>query len=110
MVVDTWFPDLFIPAATCTSCTGHTLYDPTKSRTSHALGNTYNPSQITPGYDVAGAGYTDNITVAGLTATAQTFAAVRPSATFTLLPLTTTYIGYRLRSQSWHVNHIDLSL
>jgi hypothetical protein len=48
------------------------------------------------GNELSGTLYTDNVTVAGLTATSQTLGAVRPSTSFTPLPLTTINIGRRL--------------
>jgi hypothetical protein len=45
------------------------------------------------GNELSGTLYTDDVTVAGLTATSQTLGVVRPSTSFTPLPLTITNIG-----------------
>jgi cathepsin D len=93
---DTGSSDLFLPASTCDStCKGHTLYDPSASTTSKALGTSFSLS-YGDGSTVSGSQYTDDVTLAGLTATSQTLGAVRPSSSLTLLALTITNIGHEI--------------
>lgn len=80
MDYDTGSSDLFLPASTCDStCSGHTLYDPSSSSTAQALGQPFNLS-YGDGSTVSGDQYTDTVEIAGLTSTNQTLGAVRPLA------------------------------
>ncbi|KAI0048764.1 acid protease [Auriscalpium vulgare] len=68
---DTGSSDLFLPGAQCISnCQGHTPYDPTASSTSHDRGTTFSLA-YGDGSTVSGKQYSDDVTVAGLTATGQ---------------------------------------
>jgi Eukaryotic aspartyl protease len=70
---DTNSADLFLPHSSCGSeCKAHTRYDPSASSTSVA-GKQYGKLEIAYGNL-----YSDTVTIAGLTATSQTFGAVRP--------------------------------
>ncbi|KAH7912653.1 aspartic peptidase domain-containing protein [Hygrophoropsis aurantiaca] len=70
---DTGSSDLFLPGPDCgQSCTGHTIYDPSRSSTSLDIGKTFS-LQYGDNSTVAGEQYNDTVTVAGLTATSQTF-------------------------------------
>jgi len=72
---DTGSSDLFLPGSTCDStCSGHTLYNPSASSTSTDLGTTFTLS-YGDGSTVSGEQYTDTVAVAGLTATEQTLGA-----------------------------------
>jgi cathepsin D len=69
---DTGSSDLFLPGETCDStCSGHTLYNPSASSTSSDLGTTFSLS-YGDGSTVSGEQYTDTVAIAGLTATSQT--------------------------------------
>lgn len=69
--IDTGSADLFLPGPTCgSSCSGHTIYDPSASSTSQDLGQAFTLS-----FDnnvVQGEIYSDTISMAGLTAVDQT--------------------------------------
>jgi cathepsin D len=72
---DTGSSDLFLPASGCDStCSGHTLYDPSASSTSSDVGTNFTLS-YGDGSTVSGEQYTDTVTIAGLTATQQTLGA-----------------------------------
>jgi cathepsin D len=72
---DTGSSDLFLPAKTCDStCSGHTLYDPSASSTSSDIGATFS-LQYGDGSTVSGDQFVDTVTIAGLTATNQTLGA-----------------------------------
>ncbi|KAH8827704.1 acid protease [Flagelloscypha sp. PMI_526] len=69
---DTGSSDLFLPASTCgTTCSGHTLYNPSKSSTSKSLGKSFSLA-YGDGSTVSGKQYTDTVQIGGLTATKQT--------------------------------------
>jgi cathepsin D len=99
VVIDTEYGDFFLPGPNCgSSCSGHTIYDPSTSSTAQPIGGATFVGRYDDIDSVAtGVGYTDTVTIAGFTATSLTVAAVRPSATFTPLLLTITYIGHKLQ-------------
>ncbi|KAI9453012.1 acid protease [Lactarius psammicola] len=80
---DTGSGDMFLPASNCDStCSGHTLYEPSKSSTSKDLGRAFklqfgDGSTVT----VSGKQYTDTVTLAGYKATAQRLGAAKVYAT-----------------------------
>ncbi|KAH8986114.1 acid protease [Lactarius akahatsu] len=68
---DTGSSDLFLPGFDCDStCSGHTLYHPSKSSTSSDVGKTFK-LRYTDGSAVSGEQYTDTVTVAGYKASQQ---------------------------------------
>ncbi|KAH9166029.1 acid protease [Lactarius sanguifluus] len=72
---DTGSSDLFLPSSNCDStCSGHTLYHPSRSSTSSDVGQTF---KLRYGYGltVSGEQYTDTVTIAGYEATQQTLGA-----------------------------------
>ncbi|KAF8553168.1 acid protease [Imleria badia] len=72
---DTGSSDLFLPGSSCDStCSGHTLWDPTSSSTSQDVGQTFN-LQYGDGSTVSGEQYTDTVSIAGFAATTQTLGA-----------------------------------
>ncbi|KAF7982811.1 hypothetical protein HWV62_25743 [Athelia sp. TMB] len=74
---DTGSSDLFLPGPNCGStCSGHTVYDPSKSSTSKDVGQSFSLS-YGDGSTVAGEQYTDTVTLAGLTAKPQTLGAAK---------------------------------
>jgi len=76
MDYDTGSSDLFLPASNCGStCSGHTLYNPSSSSTAKAVGKSFSLS-YGDGSTVSGKQYKDTVTIAGLTATSQTIGAV----------------------------------
>jgi cathepsin D len=85
--VDTSTSDLFIPHASCKTCADKFRYNSDASSTSKPLGV---PFSIEKYHSVAsGDLYNDTVTIAYNFAIAkQTFGAVRPSASFSWLPLT----------------------
>jgi cathepsin D len=70
---DTGSSDLIIPRQGCTNCEG-TQYNPAASATSVALGVPFETG-FADGSQVSGSLYTDTVSIAGLTATQQTFGA-----------------------------------
>ncbi|VDB83061.1 unnamed protein product [Peniophora sp. CBMAI 1063] len=69
---DTGSSDLFLPSSSCGStCSGHTLYNPSKSSTAKSLGKSFSLA-YGDGSTVSGTQYTDTVAIAGLTATKQT--------------------------------------
>lgn len=66
---DTGSSDLWMPASSCSSCTGN-KYDPSKSSTSKNLGRSFSIS-YGDGSTTAGTVYTDTVKIAGLSAIAQ---------------------------------------
>ncbi|GAA5988339.1 hypothetical protein JCM10908_002172 [Rhodotorula pacifica] len=71
--IDTGSADLWVPSASCNSaaCNVHAKYDPSKSATSALVsGKTLN-IRYGDGSSTSGVVYTDNVTLGGLTATAQ---------------------------------------
>jgi Eukaryotic aspartyl protease len=69
---DTGSSDLFLPGANCnTNCAGHAIYYPGSSSTSTAIGAAFTLT-YGDGSSVVGTTYTDNVAVAGITATHQT--------------------------------------
>jgi cathepsin D len=73
---DTGSSDLWIPSKHCDrSCAGHTLYNPSASRTSTDLGYGF-MIQYGDGSYVFGEEYTDTVIIEGLKATHQTLGAV----------------------------------
>jgi cathepsin D len=90
---DTGLSEFFLPGSTCANgCNSHTLYDPDASSTSKALETPFHLEYVNEN-ELSGTLYTDDVTVAGLTATTQTMGVVRTSTFFTPLPLTVTNIG-----------------
>ncbi|KIK91444.1 hypothetical protein PAXRUDRAFT_149483 [Paxillus rubicundulus Ve08.2h10] len=74
-VSDVYCIDLFLPGPDCGStCSGHTVYDPSSSSTSQDLGKTFS-LQYGDGSTVTGEQYTDIVFISGLTATGQTLGA-----------------------------------
>ncbi|VDB98852.1 unnamed protein product [Peniophora sp. CBMAI 1063] len=74
---DTGSSDLFLPGSDCGStCSGHTLYDPSSSSTSEDVGKDFS-LQYGDGSTVSGEQYTDTVTIAGLTADKQTLGAAK---------------------------------
>ncbi|EIW85948.1 acid protease [Coniophora puteana RWD-64-598 SS2] len=74
---DTGSSDLFLPGPDCDStCSGHTVYDPSKSSSSSDVGQTFSLS-YGDGSTVSGEQYTDTVVLAGLTATKQTLGAAK---------------------------------
>jgi cathepsin D len=71
---DTGSSDLYLPGETCGSCGDHTRYNPSASSSSKDLGETFSLKFI-DGSNVTGSLFTDNVTIAGLTATQQTLGA-----------------------------------
>lgn len=74
---DTGSADLWVPSASCNSaaCNPHTKYDPTKSSTSATVAGAQLSISYGDGSSTTGTVYKDTITIAGLTATGQTFGA-----------------------------------
>jgi len=74
---DTGSGDLFLPDSRCgPTCAEHTLYDPSASSTSKPLNKEF---IFFRGFSYAiGTQYNDTVEIAGLTATSQTMASVRP--------------------------------
>lgn len=67
MDFDTGSSDLFLPGSTCGStCSGHTLYNPSSSSTAKNVGKTFSLA-YGDGSTVSGEQYTDVVTLAGLT-------------------------------------------
>lgn len=72
---DTGSSDLFLPGKDCDStCSGHTLYDPSASSTSKDVGQTFS-LQYGDGSTVSGEQFTDTVTISGLTVDTQTLGA-----------------------------------
>ncbi|KAF9224273.1 acid protease [Gyrodon lividus] len=72
VLFDTGSSDLIFPGIDCDdSCDGHAIYDPEASLTSIELGKPFD-IQFVGGDSAFGHQYTDNVTIAGLTATLQT--------------------------------------
>jgi cathepsin D len=96
VVIDTEWGDFFLPGPNCgDNCSGHSIYDPTKSSTAKPLDSpTFRSRFLDDPYLATGVGYNDTVTFAGFTATSIGLAAVRLSAPFTPLPLTITYIVF----------------
>ncbi|KAH8986111.1 acid protease [Lactarius akahatsu] len=68
---DTGSSDLFLPGSNCDStCSGHTLYDPSSSSTSSDAGQKFE-LKYGDGSTVSGEQYTDTVTLAGFNATRQ---------------------------------------
>ncbi|KAH8997791.1 acid protease [Lactarius hatsudake] len=68
---DTGSSDLFLPGSDCDStCSGHTLYDPSSSSASSDVGKTFK-LQYGDGSTVSGEQYTDTVTLAGFKASKQ---------------------------------------
>ncbi|KAH9019320.1 acid protease [Lactarius deliciosus] len=68
---DTGSGDLFLPASNCGwTCSGHTLYHPSRSSTSSDVGQTFR-LLYTDGSAVSGEQYTDTVTIAGYEASQQ---------------------------------------
>ncbi|KAF8339998.1 Asp-domain-containing protein [Cantharellus anzutake] len=70
---DTGSSDTWVPDSSCAACSGHSTYDPSSSSTSRDLGQDFDINYQDDTY-ATGQQYTDDITVAGLTATNQAFA------------------------------------
>ncbi|THH14979.1 hypothetical protein EW146_g5430 [Bondarzewia mesenterica] len=72
---DTGSSDLFLPGPTCGStCSGHTVYDPSQSLTSTDLKEPFELG-YGDGSTVSGTQYTDTVAIAGLSASKQTLGA-----------------------------------
>jgi cathepsin D len=71
---DTGSSDFIIPGSRCTYCGSHTRYVPEDSSTSVRLRKTFN-TQYGDGSTVSGSLFNDTVSIAGLTATSQTFGA-----------------------------------
>jgi cathepsin D len=98
VAIDTEYGDFFLPGPDCgDSCSGHTIYDPTKSSTAKAAGDeVFWGRYLDTPYLAKGVGYNDTATFAGFTATSLSIAVVRLSAPFTPPPLTITYVVFIL--------------
>ncbi|KIJ60518.1 hypothetical protein HYDPIDRAFT_98543 [Hydnomerulius pinastri MD-312] len=78
---DTGSSDLFLPGPSCgSSCSGHTIYNPSSSSTAKDLKKTFSLS-YGDGSTVSGEQYTDTVSIAGLTATTQTLGAAKQYST-----------------------------
>ncbi|KAI0050652.1 acid protease [Auriscalpium vulgare] len=78
--IDTGSSDLFLPGSTCGStCSGHTLYSPSASSTSKDLNKTF--TLYGDSSSVSGEQYSDTVSIAGLTATGQTFGSAKTYST-----------------------------
>ncbi|KAF8261911.1 acid protease [Lactarius quietus] len=78
---DTGSSDLFVPVSACDSfCDGHTLYNPSTSITSSDLGKMFT-LRFGDGSSVSGEQFTDNVTLAGYSATGQTLGAASTYST-----------------------------
>ncbi|KAH9019324.1 acid protease [Lactarius deliciosus] len=74
---DTGSSDLFLPGSDCDStCSGHTLYNPSSSSASSDVGKTFK-LQYGDGSTVSGEQYTDTVTLAGFKATRQRLGAAK---------------------------------
>ena len=63
---DTGSSDLFLPGPSCGStCSGHTIYDPSSSSTSKSLGKSFSLA-YGDGSTVSGTQYTDKVSIAGI--------------------------------------------
>jgi len=72
---DTGSSDLFLPGPSCdSSCSNHTIYDPSASSTSADIGQTFQLA-YGDGSTVSGEQYTDVVSIAGLSASNQTLGA-----------------------------------
>ncbi|CDO76496.1 hypothetical protein BN946_scf184622.g4 [Trametes cinnabarina] len=90
---DTGSSDLWVPVASCKSCKNHILYDPSKSSDSKEVKGSFS-IQYGDGSSASGGRYNDTVTVGGVTAKSQTFAAVtNESSSFTDDPVTTACLG-----------------
>ncbi|KAI0662190.1 acid protease [Cubamyces menziesii] len=80
---DTGSSDLWVPVASCDSCKNHSLFDPTKSSTGQKVNGSFS-IQYGDGSSASGDRYNDTVTVGGVAAKGQIFAAVsKESAAFT---------------------------
>ncbi|KAH9059064.1 acid protease [Lactarius vividus] len=78
---DTGSSDLFLPGSDCDStCSGHTLYNPSSSSASSDAGQTFE-LQYGDGSTVSGEQYTDTVTLAGFKATRQRLGAATTYST-----------------------------
>ncbi|KAF8452920.1 acid protease [Boletus edulis BED1] len=72
---DTGSSDLFLPGSGCgSSCSGHTIWDPSSSSTSQDLGQSFFLTYA-GGSTVSGEQHTDTVSIAGFSATTQTVGA-----------------------------------
>ncbi|KAI0677640.1 acid protease [Trametes maxima] len=86
MDFDTGSSDLWVPAAACQSCSNHSLYDPAKSSSSTKYNGTF-AIHYGDGSTASGTPYSDTVTVGGVAATNQVFAAVtKESSSFSSDP------------------------
>ena len=73
VVFDTGSSDLFVPSTKCDStCSGHTLYDPSSSSTSDDLGDNFSLGYV-DGSILSGEEYTDDVTIAGVVVRGHVF-------------------------------------
>ncbi|OJT14715.1 Aspartic protease [Trametes pubescens] len=72
---DTGSSDLWVPSSSCKSCSGKTLYNPSKSSNSSKKSGSFSIS-YGDGSTASGTPYTDDVTVGGVKVTGQYFAAV----------------------------------
>ncbi|KAG9310434.1 Asp-domain-containing protein [Chiua virens] len=78
---DTGSSDLFLPGNSCDStCSGHTIWDPTSSSTAQDLSKTFSLS-YGDGSTVSGEQYTDTVSIASFTATTQTLGSAKTYST-----------------------------
>ncbi|GAA6005907.1 hypothetical protein JCM10207_007270 [Rhodosporidiobolus poonsookiae] len=72
---DTGSADLWVPSSSCTSaaCNPHTKYDPSASSTSAQVADKKLSITYGDGSSTKGSVYSDTVTIAGLTATSQSF-------------------------------------
>jgi len=106
---DTGSSDFIIPGPRCTNCGSHTRYNPGASSTSVRLRKTFSV-EFGDGSTASGSLFNDTVTIAGLTATSQTFgAAARFSPGFN--PLVDGIMGMAFRSISeFNANPVFLNL
>ncbi|KAI8978783.1 acid protease [Trametes punicea] len=80
---DTGSSDLWVASVSCRSCKNHSLYDPKKSSSSRKVNGTFS-IEYGDGSSASGGRYNDTVTVGGVVAKSQTFAAVtKDSSAFT---------------------------
>ncbi|EMD41037.1 hypothetical protein CERSUDRAFT_111607 [Gelatoporia subvermispora B] len=73
--MDTGSSDLWVPSSSCTSCGSKHTYNAASSSTSHQQSGNFT-IQYGDGSTASGNIYTDTVTIAGISATNQTFSAV----------------------------------
>ncbi|PIL25260.1 transporter [Ganoderma sinense ZZ0214-1] len=77
---DTGSSDLWVPQSSCTNCGSHNRYDPAASNTSAPQVGNFS-IQYGDGSNVSGPIFTDDVTIAGVQVTNQSFSAVTTEST-----------------------------